>query len=545
MFYEGQQIGPYILLKKLGHGGFGAVWLAEKRTKFVEKKVAIKLPHDEMVDPKAVKQEAMLWERASGHPNILPIIDADEYDGQIVIVSEYAPDGSLDVWLKRNGKMSIEKAVKTTIQILSGLDFLHQQKIIHRDLKPANILLQGDTPRLADFGISRALLTTVASQSQNLSGTFAYMSPEAFDGKRSFQSDIWSVGVNLYQFVSGKLPFPQKEQSVLIPTIIMKEPEPLSSEVPLNLQKIIYKALEKEPGNRYQTAGSMQDNLQKFLSGNLPSRDKSPYLPPTQPHQKIFENPAQSKSVVTDIKTKVKSDGKEVSPSFENKSPVKWKIKNYIYTSLILVFLIFVGTGIASIIVYDLYVNTDFFENFERKPQSKSKDVVDEQRTAEESKQKETESEVNSGNISLRNFYRLKFGMSLDAVKNILGSDAEQTRSSTMGKYKSETYRWKGDKFKRISVIFRNNSLSYAVQSGLTGNSGNADITDSKYSQIRKGMSYSEVKDIIGTDGEKTSMSKIANSILKSYVWKGERDQFIEATFEDDKLTDQSRANLK
>jgi eukaryotic-like serine/threonine-protein kinase len=132
MFHEGKQIGPYTLIRKLGRGGFGEVWLAERRAKFVTTKVAVKLPLDEQVDHETIKQEATLWERASGHPNILPIIDADEYDGQIVIVSEYAPDGSLEQWLTTHGKMTIKKAVETTIQILDGLEFLHSQNIIHR-----------------------------------------------------------------------------------------------------------------------------------------------------------------------------------------------------------------------------------------------------------------------------------------------------------------------------------------------------------------------------------------------------------------------------
>lgn len=265
MFHAGQQIGTYILVQRLGRGGFGEVWLAERKSKFVTTKVAIKLPLDEQVDYEAIKQEATLWEQASGHPNILPIIEADEYDGQIVIVSEYASDGSLDEWLKRNGKMSVEKAVETTIQILDGLEFLHSRNIIHRDLKPANILLQGRTPRLADFGISRALLTTIASQSQHISGTFAYMSPEALDGKRSVQTDIWSVGVNLYQFLTGMLPFPQKEPSVLFPAIIMREFEPLPDFIPQSLKNVIAKALAKLPENRYKTAGEMRQDLQKIL----------------------------------------------------------------------------------------------------------------------------------------------------------------------------------------------------------------------------------------------------------------------------------------
>ncbi len=88
MFREGSQIGLYTLIRRLGSGGFGEVWLAERKSKFVTTKVAVKLPHDEQVDHETIKQEAQLWEQASGHPNILPIIDADEYDGQIVILNE-------------------------------------------------------------------------------------------------------------------------------------------------------------------------------------------------------------------------------------------------------------------------------------------------------------------------------------------------------------------------------------------------------------------------------------------------------------------------
>src|SRR5215210_1319813 len=116
MFHAGQQVGPYTLINRIGRGGFGEVWLAERRAKFVTTKVAVKLPLDEQVDHEAIKQEATFWSQASGHPNILPIIDADEYDGQVVIVSEYAPDGSLEDLLKKNGgslpmKQAIEMAI--------------------------------------------------------------------------------------------------------------------------------------------------------------------------------------------------------------------------------------------------------------------------------------------------------------------------------------------------------------------------------------------------------------------------------------------------
>ena len=145
MFFRDQKIGPYTLIKLIGQGGFGEVWLGERRAKYVTTKVAVKLPLGEQIDVDAIRNEAVVWERASGHPNVLPIIEADEYDGQIVIVSEYAPDGSMAQLLQREGPLPLKRSMDMTIGILSGLEFLHSKDIIHRDLKPANILLQGET----------------------------------------------------------------------------------------------------------------------------------------------------------------------------------------------------------------------------------------------------------------------------------------------------------------------------------------------------------------------------------------------------------------
>ena len=269
MFHEGQQIGQYVLIRKLGKGGFGEVWLAEKRSQFVTKRVAVKLPLDEQVNFDAIRQEAELWEQASGHANVLPIIDADEFDGQVVIVSEYADGGSLHDKLKTEGKLPVKQAVEMTIGILNGLEFLHNKRIIHRDIKPQNILLQGDTPRLADFGISRAMQTTAISST--IIGTDAYMSPEAFDGKRSVQSDIWSVGIVFYQLLKGSLPFPQENPSEKMYAILQREFEPLPNDIPLNLQKIIVKSLAKLPENRYQTTSEMREDLHRILHGEAVS----------------------------------------------------------------------------------------------------------------------------------------------------------------------------------------------------------------------------------------------------------------------------------
>ncbi len=312
MFQAGQQIGSYTLLRKLGRGGFGEVWLAEKRSQFVTKKVAVKLPLDEQINFDAIRQEAELWEQASGNANILPIIDADVIDGQVVIVSEYADGGSLHDKLRNEGKLPFKQAVEMTIGILNGLEFLHNRKIIHRDIKPQNVLLQGDTPRLADFGISRAMQTT--SISSKLVGTDAYMSPEAFDGKRSVQTDVWSVGVVLYQLLAGNLPFPQEHPSERIFAILTKEFPPLPEGVPQSLQRVIAKALAKQPENRYQISGEMREELQRALVGI-----EHPTLAKTEVLQLPISN--QTVTDVTNIGELLKTQEPEKETA-KNNSPI-------------------------------------------------------------------------------------------------------------------------------------------------------------------------------------------------------------------------------
>jgi serine/threonine protein kinase len=258
MFKENDRIGQYKLVRRLGIGGFGEVWLAKKRSLFITKHVAIKLPLDHQIDLDAIGKEASLWEQASGHPNVLPIIDADIYEGQVAIVSEYVDGGSLDDKLRQEGKLSLKTCVQMTIGILKGLEYLHDKGIIHRDLKPQNILLQGDTPRIADFGISRA----VVSSTQNVAGTPSYMAPEAFDGDRNVQTDIWSVGVIIYRMLFGELPFPQKDMPSLIKAIIFDELKDYPINIPLSLRMIISKMLAKNQNNRYHSVSEILEDFQ-------------------------------------------------------------------------------------------------------------------------------------------------------------------------------------------------------------------------------------------------------------------------------------------
>lgn len=257
MPHQGQEIGQYRLLRKIGKGAFGQVWLAEKRTQVVNRQVAVKIPVTTNPDFNSIKQEANLWIQASGHPNVLPFLDADICDGYILIVSEYAADGSLETWLTQDAHRppSIEEAVSMMIGILSGLEHLHTRKIIHRDLKPANILLRGNTPLIADFGLSRVLQST--NQSIHAAGTPVYMAPEAFDRKRDIQTDIWSAGVIFYEILSRKLPFRHNDYYKLAEMIRTQDPEPLPAYIPQPIQQVIAKALKKMPSERFNSVGQM------------------------------------------------------------------------------------------------------------------------------------------------------------------------------------------------------------------------------------------------------------------------------------------------
>ena len=233
------------------------VWLAEKRTAIATTRFALKLARDEDIDLDSFKQEAAIWVHASGHPNVVSLIEADIYDEQVVLVSEYIPDGSLATWLNQHGGKapSIDSACEMIDGVLAGLAHLHEQRIIHRDLKPDNILLRRETPRLADFGIARLLRT--GSYSTNISGTLAYMAPEAFDGKRNEKTDIWSAGVIFYQLLAGRLPYDQPDTPSFIGAIMRHDPPPLQNSIPEALRLVVMKALQRDPNHRYASAADM------------------------------------------------------------------------------------------------------------------------------------------------------------------------------------------------------------------------------------------------------------------------------------------------
>jgi serine/threonine-protein kinase len=277
-FSPGQYVGPYRLIKKLGEGNFGEVWLSERASNLLARQAALKLPFDP--DINLVWEEAQTWIRASGHPNIVPVWDADiDANGQVYIASEYVEGGNLTTWLEQHGGKapSLEAAVRMMAGILTGLEHLHAitpHPVIHRDLKPDNILLQGGIPRLTDFGIARVMRST--GLTQHISGTPPYMAPEVFSGRYNEQSDLWAAGVIFYRLLTSALPFPQQDPNARMGAIVMGQPAPLPASLPSNVKIIFDKVFQKEASARYTSAQAMRQDVEALHYAPQPTPAPSP-----------------------------------------------------------------------------------------------------------------------------------------------------------------------------------------------------------------------------------------------------------------------------
>lgn len=296
MLEKGDRIRDYRLVKFLGRGQFGEVWLAEKLVEFSDNglEYALKFLYDtsgQGVDISKVKEEVNTSIKVSGQQNINRIFEAFVEKGYYVIVSDYADNGSLSEWLFKNANKapSIEKAVEMMRGILNGLHNLHSKSVVHRDLKPENILLHGEEPRISDFGTSRIINSL--SRTNNLGGSPLYMSPESFLQSKKPCVDIWSAGVIFYQLLSGKLPFIADNPSALMKVIETEEPFPLSEEIPFELKKVIEKALQKDPSKRFSTAKEMLEAVNRAFTAYLGRTiDDSPFPEPS-PHPPIKPKP--------------------------------------------------------------------------------------------------------------------------------------------------------------------------------------------------------------------------------------------------------------
>jgi len=291
----GKRLGRFELLRELGRGGLGVVFLA--RDPVLKRLVALKIPRGDSLpgaDARArFQREAQAAARLT-HPHIVPVFEIGEVGPVSYIASAYVPGRSLAEWLRaQTSPVPIRDAAQLIAELADAMQYAHVQGVLHRDLKPANVLLESPAPdaallagnvattlsgKITDFGLAK-LLDQVGHDTRSgvIVGTPAYMSPEQAEGlvnELGPATDIYSLGVILFELLAGEPPFRGKSDAATLARVVQGKTLSLRAaraDVPRDLEAICLKCLEPKPGDRYTTAGELADDLQRFCRGEATS----------------------------------------------------------------------------------------------------------------------------------------------------------------------------------------------------------------------------------------------------------------------------------
>jgi serine/threonine protein kinase len=265
----GKQLGPYRILERLGEGGMATVFLAYQAS--VDREIALKvLPRQLAADANFLgrfEQEARLVAHLQ-HPHILPVFDYGESDGYTYIAMPYIRNGTLAEQLTGQ-PWSLKRVERLTRQLAGALDYAHAQGLVHRDIKPSNVLIDDSgNYLLTDFGIAKLYESSAQfTRTGGILGTPAYMSPEQGLGEPlDRRSDIYSLGIVLYELLTGRVPFSAETPIATVFKHIndpLPPPREFNNTLPKGMEHVIYKALAKSPGDRFQSAGELADAYQR------------------------------------------------------------------------------------------------------------------------------------------------------------------------------------------------------------------------------------------------------------------------------------------
>jgi len=277
MVFRGQTLGKYKIIEPLGSGGFGTVYLAEDT--WIDKRVALKVPHRQGLDFGELLKEPRLL-ASLNHPNIVTVVTAEKQDNVFFIVMEYVPGETLENIIGAKGGLDLGLSLDYTCQICNAVDHAHKQGVLHRDLRPANVFVNDKgLLKVGDFGTSRIL--EVAAHGTTVIGSPPYMAPEQFEGRAVFASDLYSLGVTMYQMLTGNLPYdtpspndlPRLRRGELTPPLRSR-----NAAVPQIIDDIVMRAMAPDVASRYQRA---EDLLNDLLNARRELPRRTPVDPPT------------------------------------------------------------------------------------------------------------------------------------------------------------------------------------------------------------------------------------------------------------------------
>lgn len=286
----GNVVGSYKITEKIGEGGMGAVFKGIDL--MLEREVAIKMLRPELASqPQVVERfrtEAVTLAKLN-HPNIATLFSFLRQGEDFFMVMEFVRGETLDSLIRRSGAMPCDRGIALLNQALDGIDHAHRMGIIHRDIKPANMMLtETGTLKVMDFGIARVLGTSRMTKQGNIVGTIEYMSPEQVRGQETdARSDIYSLGILLYEMLTGRVPFSSDSEYDLMRMQIENAPEPprvFSAQIPQAVEQAIMRSLAKRPDARFQGAAEFRNALSSAIGGVASSLVATPVAapPPTR-----------------------------------------------------------------------------------------------------------------------------------------------------------------------------------------------------------------------------------------------------------------------
>jgi len=262
--------GRYQIIEELGRGGMGKVYKAQDNE--INEKIAIKLIKPEIAaDKKTIERfrNELKFARKIRHENVCQMYDLNKEEGAYYITMEFVPGEDLKSMIRMSRQLSVITAIDITKQVCEGLTVAHKAGVVHRDLKPQNIMIdKGGNARIMDFGIARSVTGKGITGAGVMIGTPEYMSPEQVEGKDVDQrSDIYSLGVILYEMVTGRVPFEGDTPftiGVKHKSEAPKDPKEINTQIPEDLSRLILKCMEKDKENRYQNAGEVRSELENI-----------------------------------------------------------------------------------------------------------------------------------------------------------------------------------------------------------------------------------------------------------------------------------------